>query len=656
LDFYPFRFDVKRLRPLLQRDLYTNADIAIRELAQNAHDAILRRAKMEKTFVPERDGEIVFQVNSVHGTLSVTDNGAGMSKEKILNVFRYYGRTDKEANDEVGTFGLGAKSIFARADSFTINTRSMETGETSQVYARLEGLAFQPSPPARESPGTTITLPSQMKLEPLRQALDKYCRAVRIPIYVEQIGEDGKHLVSQQSPWHGKCVRIQGDGLDVYVVVSSHDDNGAYVGMEGAYGGRLCVEGFTVTDKQLDIGLEGVAVNLTRKDVANLTMGREDFIKDEKYKRLPETVIDTIAMYVTKMNFDSLQVLESQAKFIEWLGSHSEGWRLWEKIPNKARTTIRTLTDKIAACPSLEESWRTKDIYKTTLLKVLFEKKKKYFLFGKPRQVVEKLAKDADAIIIYHGCGQNRATLKTHLTKYGVQPFGEDDTESDRYAMYAPDGIDYFSTLTELEAAYKPSERGLFFIVPSQTHSRELQQNTRRLGIHAVKLKPHETIDGSWIDLRSIPGKDVIFNGKSVACSVDLSSCKNTTIAPPEFFKFAQAAKDEPVIFPQDMISLCALLIRGARLTNIERMRAILKAALPEEVYRRLYWWRLRDIADYRAVASLAATLDWRTNPYSAWLFTLAVNSDSLHAVSTNPNWATAEEIHIEKTEIICRQ
>jgi len=280
LDFYPFRFDVKRLRPLLQRDLYTDTNIAIRELAQNAHDAILRRAKMEKPFVPERDGKIIFQVDPVRGTLSVMDNGAGMSKEKILNVFRYYGRTDKEANDEAGTFGLGAKSIFARADSFTINTRSIETGENSQVYAKLEGLAFQPSPPVRESPGTTITLPSQMKMGLLCQVLDQYCRAVRIPIYVEQSGENGRRLVSQQPPWRGKCVRIQGDGLDVYVVVSNYDDNGTYTGMEGARV-LLCVEGFSVTETQFDIDLSGVAVNLTRKDMASLTMGREDFVKDD---------------------------------------------------------------------------------------------------------------------------------------------------------------------------------------------------------------------------------------------------------------------------------------------------------------------------------------------------------------------------------------
>ena len=88
MDFYPFRFDVKRLRPLLQRDLYTNPDVAIRELAQNAHDAILRRAEVEETFNLGRDGEIVFHIDPLGGTLSVSDNGAGMSRDKLLNVFR----------------------------------------------------------------------------------------------------------------------------------------------------------------------------------------------------------------------------------------------------------------------------------------------------------------------------------------------------------------------------------------------------------------------------------------------------------------------------------------------------------------------------------------------------------------------------------------
>ncbi len=78
MEFYPFRFDVKRLRPLLQRDLYRNPDVAIRELAQNAHDAIMRRAKTDEISNSEHDGEIVFHINPLGGTLSVSDNGAGI--------------------------------------------------------------------------------------------------------------------------------------------------------------------------------------------------------------------------------------------------------------------------------------------------------------------------------------------------------------------------------------------------------------------------------------------------------------------------------------------------------------------------------------------------------------------------------------------------
>jgi hypothetical protein len=67
-------------------------------------------------------------------------------------------------------------------------------------------------------------------------------------------------------------------------------------------------------------------------------------------------------------------------------------------------------------------------------------------------------------------------------------------------------------------------------------------------------------------------------------------------------------------------------------------MEDTLKAALPQEICKEVCWWNLRDANDYRAVASLAASLDWK-NPYSSWLFTLASNSDSRHEVATNPVW-----------------
>ena len=659
MDFYPFRFDVKRLRPLLQRDLYTNPDVAIRELAQNAHDAILRRARIEEKFNPERDGEIVFHIDPIGGTLSVSDNGVGMSRDRILNVFRYYGRSDKEANDEVGTFGIGAKSIFARADSFTIHTRNLGTGETSQVYATLEGLAFQPSPPTRESPGTTITVPSQVKendLQRYRDALDKYCRSVKVPMYVQENGKTERCLVSQKTPWHVKCTCIQGDGFDIYVAVSDYDDKGSYIGESSR--GLFCVEGFSVSEARYDITLAGVAINLTRKDLANLTMSRDNFIKDKKYEALPGIAISTIAAYVAKMDFGSLKVLESQAGFIEWLGQHRDDSPLWKQLPNDVQMTIRILTDKISVCPTPDEEWRSRDKHKTTLLKVLLAPKPKYFLFGRPRQVVEELAIKKNAIIIYHQCAQDKKPLKERLIKYRIHAFNE-DAKSRRYAVCTPCGVEYYNSLVEFEAAYQassePKQKKLFFIFPRQVPLRRLQQTAGHLDIYATKLEDTEVLEGNWIDLRKTRGKDVVFEGKPLRLdSVDVDN-RDVAVAPPEFFRFAQAAKSEPIIFTQDVTSLCLLVSRGANVIGTHTMQGILEATLPKEICDELCWWRLRDANDYRAVASLAASLDWK-NPYSTWLFTLASNSDSVHDVATNPTWTTVEEIHIEKAETFRRQ
>lgn len=638
MDFYPFRFDVKRLRPLLQRDLYTNPNVAIRELTQNAHDAIMRRAKMEETFNPEKDGEIIFRIDTLSGTLSVLDNGVGMSRDTLLNVFRYYGRTDKEANEEVGTFGLGAKSIFARSGSFTIHTKSLETGETLQVYATLDGLTFQPSPPLREASGTTITVPSQVKANNLQEyyceALDDYCRSVKTPIYVEENGKNNRRLVSQKTPWHVKSTLIPGDGFEVYVAVTDYDENtGSYVGESTR--NLFCVDGFFVSQAKSDCSLFGIAVNLTQKNLANLTMSRDSFIDDEKFKALPELVINTIATHIAKMNLNSLQAIESQAKFIEWIGEHGEVWPVWAKLPNETRTTIKALTDKICVCPAPEESWRQKDNYKTTLLKTLLKPKPKYFLFGKPRQVVEDLATNKNAVIIYHECGQDRQTLKACLTKYGVRAFT--GTQSGCYAVCTPCETSYYDTLKEVENAHSRASTKLkdqHFIFPQQVLQRKVQQTTHRLSIYAIKLKENETLD-TWIDLRKASGKDVIFKGTSMTLNqVDVNAC-DAVVAPPEFFKLAQAAKNKAVIFTQDMTSLCLLVTRGANTTDTNAMHTILTTALPKKICEKLNWWKFRTPGDYRALASLATSLDWK-NPYSTWLFTLAANGESAYAVATD--------------------
>lgn len=638
MDFYPFRFDVKRLRPLLQRDLYRNPDVAIRELAQNAHDAIMRRAKIDETFNSEHEGEIVFHINPLGGTLSVSDNGAGMSRDKILDVFRWYGRSDKDTNDEVGTFGIGAKSIFATADSFTIHTRSIETGETLQVYAKLEGLAFQPSPPMRESPGTTITIPSQAKegsLEKYKDALGRYCRAVRVPIYLEESGKPGRELLSQKAPWHVECTHIPGDGFDIHVAVSSHDDEGRYFFSETS-NSLLCVEGFFVSETRYDGALAGVAINLTRKDLVNLTMSRDDAIRDEKYEALSGTVIGTIATHVTKMDFTALDVLKNQAGLIRWLGEHKEDSPLWKQIPSEIQATIRTLTSKICVYPSLDMSWRVQDQHKATLLNVLLAPKPKFFLFGKPRRVVEELAAKKKAIIIYHACAQDRKQLKEHLTKYGISAVA-DDTKTKRYFICTPGCVNYYGTLDELEAAYPTrTQNDVSLIFPSQTLLCRLEWIARHLNVHATRLKDHEALEGNWLDLRKIQGKEAVFKGKRVR--LDLINGDDVAVAPPEFFKFAQAVKRESIIFTQDIASTCLLVSRGVRMIDTGSMEDTLKAALPQEICKEVCWWNLRDANDYRAVASLAASLDWK-NPYSSWLFTLASNSDSRHEVATNPVW-----------------
>lgn len=88
----------------------------IREYVSNAHDANVE----SKTNNP-----IIVKIcqDATGKYFSVTDFGVGLSPERVANVFTKYGKSTKNSsNNEIGGFGIGAKSAFSYTDTFFINT------------------------------------------------------------------------------------------------------------------------------------------------------------------------------------------------------------------------------------------------------------------------------------------------------------------------------------------------------------------------------------------------------------------------------------------------------------------------------------------------------------------------------------------------------
>jgi len=164
-----FKTESKRLLELMINSIYTNREIFLRELISNASDALdkfhylsLTDQKLEK-----RDYEIFLEINKKARTLTITDNGIGMTYEELENglgtiarsgsaefIKNLKNKSDQETIDIIGQFGVGFYSAFMVASKVEVRTKSpysdkayllksagVDTYEVEEVEGLKEGTA-----------------------------------------------------------------------------------------------------------------------------------------------------------------------------------------------------------------------------------------------------------------------------------------------------------------------------------------------------------------------------------------------------------------------------------------------------------------------------------------------------------------------------------
>src|SRR6185369_7411966 len=90
-----FQIQLEGLITLLAQNLYADPDVFLREMIQNAHDSISKRillAPKVRTKQPP-DGEIRIRTDRAKSTLSIVDNGAGMTEKEIHEFLATIGRS-----------------------------------------------------------------------------------------------------------------------------------------------------------------------------------------------------------------------------------------------------------------------------------------------------------------------------------------------------------------------------------------------------------------------------------------------------------------------------------------------------------------------------------------------------------------------------------
>lgn len=214
---HAFQAETRQLLKLMVHSLYSNKEIFLRELISNASDACdkLRFLALKDPALAGDTAELKVELalDKEARTLTVRDNGIGMSRQEVIDNLGTIARSGTKAFMEslsgdqkkdaqlIGQFGVGFYSAFIVADRVSVTTR--RAGETEAVRWTSDGQGEYTLEPAEKAGrGTEIVLhlrPDEDEfLEPLRieTLVRKYSDHIGLPIIL-----DGKTINQASALW-----------------------------------------------------------------------------------------------------------------------------------------------------------------------------------------------------------------------------------------------------------------------------------------------------------------------------------------------------------------------------------------------------------------------------------------------------------------------
>ena len=196
-----FQAESKELLNLMINSIYSNKEIFLRELISNASDAIDKYKYLELTSdgkVPSKNYEIWIETDKKEHTLTIKDNGIGMSKEDIINnlgTIAHSGSKDfvsrikeaKEKNDLdiIGQFGVGFYSAFMVADDVEVYTKTLN--DHGYVFKSNGESSYTIDDCELEDTGTKVVL--HLRKDTEDEKYDKYLEDYEIESLVKKYSD-----------------------------------------------------------------------------------------------------------------------------------------------------------------------------------------------------------------------------------------------------------------------------------------------------------------------------------------------------------------------------------------------------------------------------------------------------------------------------------
>jgi molecular chaperone HtpG len=255
VETFQFQAEARQVLELMIHSLYTNKEIFLRELISNASDAI-DRLRFEALSKPELIGpddrlEIVVETDPKAGTLTVHDNGIGMSRHEVIENIGTIAKSGtrellqslKDARSSeitaslIGQFGVGFYSSFMVADRVTLVTRRAGEDDGTQWESAGDG-AYSVQGARRFTHGTSVTLHLKKfeedessqdftKTWVIESIIKKYSDFVTYPIRTkEKDGKESERPVNSMKPiWTRPRSEVKDEEYKEFYKHISHDWN-----------------------------------------------------------------------------------------------------------------------------------------------------------------------------------------------------------------------------------------------------------------------------------------------------------------------------------------------------------------------------------------------------------------------------------------------
>jgi molecular chaperone HtpG len=208
-------FDFDGLIQLLAGHLYSEKKVFIRELIQNAHDAIQRRAAKDPAFNRAQGHiDILTDLTASPGRIIFRDNGIGMSPQDLEEFLSTIGKSgtkvaSAEVPEVIGQFGIGFLSGFVVGARVEVRTRSWQAApDQACLWENSGNKDYTITPCALAQIGTEVTVHLRsaedrglLHEEAVKKVVRDYADMLRIPIHLNDPGRHGAPINTMVMPW-----------------------------------------------------------------------------------------------------------------------------------------------------------------------------------------------------------------------------------------------------------------------------------------------------------------------------------------------------------------------------------------------------------------------------------------------------------------------